>query len=103
MASLLGFSRNEENIGQRGEPKMAPGLQGPCPRGRGWGRARWPPVAPVPPPLWPLFGESSLFFWKIPPVDFQVIWRYYSSATQRPLFTAESCVCCFSTVKLQTV
>src|SRR4051812_33308419 len=99
MASSLGFSRNEEYIGQRGEPGVAPGLQAPSRRGQGWRRARWPPGAPVA----SLFGESLLFFSKIPPVDFQVIWRYSSSATQRPLFTAESCVCCFGTGKLQAV
>src|SRR4051794_8787905 len=92
--SFLGFLGDEEYIGQRGEPGVAPGLQAPSRRSQGWDRARWPPGAPVA-PLWSLFHVSSLIFRKIPSVDFQVIWRYSCSATQRSLFTVESCVCCF--------
>src|ERR1041385_2752818 len=99
---LLGFLDDKGYIGQRGEPGVAPGVQAPSRRGQGGGRARWPPRHPVA-PLWSLFCVSSSSFWKISSVDFQVIWRYSSSATQRPLFTAKSCVGCFGIGKLQTV
>src|SRR4051812_47229098 len=96
---LFGFLGDEGYIGQRGEPGELQGAQAPSRRGQRWGRSRWPPGHPVA-PLWLLFCLPSSSFWKTASVDFQVIWMCSSSATQRPLFTAESCVCCFGTRKL---
>src|SRR4051812_24949979 len=98
----LGFLDDEGYIGQRGEPGELQGAQVPSRRGQGYGRARSPPGHPVP-PLWLLFCVPSLSFWKTASVDFQVIWRCSSSATQSPLFTAGSRVYCFGTGKLQTM
>jgi len=84
--------------GPWGGPR-SPGGHPARPRG---GRARGAPGHLVA-PLWLLFCEASSFFWKISSVNFQLIWRCSVSATQCPLFSAESCVCCFGTGKLQTV
>src|ERR1041385_8847396 len=96
---FLGFLDDEGYIGQRGEPGVAPGVQAATRRGLGWGRARGAPGHLVA-PLWSPFCVSPSFFWKMASVDFQVIWRSSDLTTLHPLFTAESCVCCFGIGKL---
>src|SRR4051812_37666082 len=88
------FSGDGGYIGQRGEPGVAPGVQEATRLAPGGGRARGPPGLLVD-TLWFPFCVSLSFFWKTTSINFQVIWRSSDSATLRPLFTAESCVCCF--------
>ena len=84
--------------GPWGGPRSPGGLPA-RPRG---GRPRGAPGHLVA-PLLLLFCVAPSFFRKTSSVDFQVIWRSSDSATLCPLFSAESCVCCFGTGKLQTV
>src|SRR3954467_7813756 len=51
-----GFSSRGINR-RKGHPEVGQGLQAPPWRGQGWGRAHWPPGAPLA-PLWTLSGSS---------------------------------------------